>query len=267
MHLLCQGLLGHNSSYFCSSIPLQYLIVTYHISVFARTNFPLTCSPSDAMRDRVTSPSHCIAHIAISVTNRHSLYHFPLYRTTSNFIHTRVSPLYGGPRSSLQWDEANIALTELQKDSQMKITEPKTPYVRYNPELDEVEGGTRRLLSDYTCHSLWTMQTQISRRSILEGLPHHHPPHQFQWNPLLRVVPRSPRESGRDARAAAARAAARVLAFLLLTSRVARSRRRAAMMSLCLPKVRSVSISYPLPEGDPLNPISGSQLLPSTTHS
>jgi len=40
----------------------------------------------------------------------------------------------------LQWDEANLALTELQKDSQMKITEPKTPYVRYNPELDEVDG-------------------------------------------------------------------------------------------------------------------------------
>jgi len=40
----------------------------------------------------------------------------------------------------LQWDEANIALTELQKDSQMKITEPKTPYVRYNAETDEVEG-------------------------------------------------------------------------------------------------------------------------------
>jgi len=40
----------------------------------------------------------------------------------------------------LQWDEENIALTELQKDSQMKITEPKTPYVRYNAELDLVEG-------------------------------------------------------------------------------------------------------------------------------
>jgi len=44
------------------------------------------------------------------------------------------------PQHSLQWDEANIALTEMQKDSQMKITEPKTPYVRYNAELDEVEG-------------------------------------------------------------------------------------------------------------------------------
>jgi protein phosphatase inhibitor 2 len=42
----------------------------------------------------------------------------------------------------LQWDEENLALTEAQKDSQMKITEPKTPYVRYNAELDELEGGT-----------------------------------------------------------------------------------------------------------------------------
>src|ERR1700733_15084739 len=57
------------------------------------------------------------------------------FRTTFNHICNL-------PRSSLQWDEENIALTELQKDSQMKITEPKTPYVRYNAELDEIEGGT-----------------------------------------------------------------------------------------------------------------------------
>lgn len=43
--------------------------------------------------------------------------------------------------SSLQWDEENIALTEIQKDSLMKITEPKTPYVRYNAETDTIEGG------------------------------------------------------------------------------------------------------------------------------
>jgi len=40
----------------------------------------------------------------------------------------------------LQWDEENLALTEAQKDSQMKITEPKTPYVRYNADTDEFEG-------------------------------------------------------------------------------------------------------------------------------
>ncbi|KZV94241.1 hypothetical protein EXIGLDRAFT_835118 [Exidia glandulosa HHB12029] len=39
----------------------------------------------------------------------------------------------------LTWDEENLALTEIQKDSLMKITEPKTPYVRYNALTDEVE--------------------------------------------------------------------------------------------------------------------------------
>jgi protein phosphatase inhibitor 2 len=42
---------------------------------------------------------------------------------------------------SLQWDEENIALTEIQKDSLMKIDEPKTPFVRYNAETDTIEGG------------------------------------------------------------------------------------------------------------------------------
>jgi len=42
--------------------------------------------------------------------------------------------------SHLSWDEENLALTEIQKDSLMKITEPKTPYVRYNALMDEVEG-------------------------------------------------------------------------------------------------------------------------------
>ncbi|KAI9485208.1 MAG: hypothetical protein EXX96DRAFT_544268 [Benjaminiella poitrasii] len=38
----------------------------------------------------------------------------------------------------LRWDEANIELTEAQKDSTMKVNEPKTPYVRYNAETDQV---------------------------------------------------------------------------------------------------------------------------------
>lgn len=45
----------------------------------------------------------------------------------------------------LTWDEENLALTEVQKDSLMKITEPKTPYVRYNAETDEVEGFSSTL--------------------------------------------------------------------------------------------------------------------------
>ncbi|GAA6023744.1 hypothetical protein JCM8202_003162 [Rhodotorula sphaerocarpa] len=38
----------------------------------------------------------------------------------------------------LAWDEVNLSMNDLQKDSTMKITEPKTPYVRYNAETDEV---------------------------------------------------------------------------------------------------------------------------------
>lgn len=38
----------------------------------------------------------------------------------------------------LKWDEANLELTEAQKDSTMKVDEPKTPYVRYNADTDQV---------------------------------------------------------------------------------------------------------------------------------
>lgn len=55
---------------------------------------------------------------------------------------------------SLQWDEENLALTEIQKDSLMKITEPKTPYVRYNAETDTVEGGTNLYLPNFPCAGL-----------------------------------------------------------------------------------------------------------------
>jgi protein phosphatase inhibitor 2 len=68
----------------------------------------------------------------------------PLPRSASNHkpkgILKNAPPLPGAVGHSLQWDEANLALTEIQKDSLMKITEPKTPYVRYNAETDEVEG-------------------------------------------------------------------------------------------------------------------------------
>ncbi|KAH8929112.1 hypothetical protein BT69DRAFT_1256610 [Atractiella rhizophila] len=41
--------------------------------------------------------------------------------------------------TTLQWDEQNIEENEAQRTERMKITEPKTPYVRYNPETDTVE--------------------------------------------------------------------------------------------------------------------------------
>ncbi|TDL29669.1 hypothetical protein BD410DRAFT_780145 [Rickenella mellea] len=68
----------------------------------------------------------------------------PLPRSASNpkpkGILKNAPPTPGSGQHSLQWDEQNLALTEIQKDSLMKITEPKTPYVRYNAETDEIEG-------------------------------------------------------------------------------------------------------------------------------
>ncbi|KAK7470295.1 hypothetical protein VKT23_001726 [Stygiomarasmius scandens] len=68
----------------------------------------------------------------------------PLPRSASNpkpkGILKNAPQAPGSGQHNLQWDEENIALTEIQKDSLMKITEPKTPYVRYNAETDEIEG-------------------------------------------------------------------------------------------------------------------------------
>ncbi|KAJ7887486.1 hypothetical protein B0H14DRAFT_2695013 [Mycena olivaceomarginata] len=82
----------------------------------------------------------------------------PLPRSASNpkpkgiLKNTPQAPGSGG--HSLQWDEENLALTEIQKDSLMKITEPKTPYVRYNAETDTVEGEIPNL--DLNGQYVWT---------------------------------------------------------------------------------------------------------------
>ncbi|KAF8622086.1 hypothetical protein AX15_007230 [Amanita polypyramis BW_CC] len=81
----------------------------------------------------------------------------PLHRSASHQKPKGI--LKNAPHSqstahSLQWDEENLALTEIQKDSLMKITEPKTPFVRYNPETDEVEGEIPNLdLGGRRCES------------------------------------------------------------------------------------------------------------------
>ncbi|KAI9105489.1 hypothetical protein DFS34DRAFT_599651 [Phlyctochytrium arcticum] len=46
------------------------------------------------------------------------------------------------PMRGIHWDEDNIMLTEAQKNATMKITEPKTPYIRYDSANDMVLGST-----------------------------------------------------------------------------------------------------------------------------
>lgn len=57
----------------------------------------------------------------------------------TTLLHGRtLTPTYICIYSRLKWDEANLELNEEQKDSTMKIDEPKTPYIRYDPETDQV---------------------------------------------------------------------------------------------------------------------------------
>ncbi|KAI0787205.1 hypothetical protein BC629DRAFT_1515589 [Irpex lacteus] len=72
----------------------------------------------------------------------HTPHQPPMSRSNSKpkGILKNAPPNGAGGQQHLQWDEENLALTEAQKDSQMKITEPKTPYVRYDAETDTVEG-------------------------------------------------------------------------------------------------------------------------------
>ncbi|KAF2841177.1 hypothetical protein M501DRAFT_1000341 [Patellaria atrata CBS 101060] len=53
------------------------------------------------------------------------------------------TPIYTHPDETsprLKWDEANLYLTEQERDSTMKITEPKTPYAGgYDPTEDDAE--------------------------------------------------------------------------------------------------------------------------------
>ncbi|KAK7555528.1 hypothetical protein IWX49DRAFT_56179 [Phyllosticta citricarpa] len=60
----------------------------------------------------------------------------PSRRQSTTPLHSQVDE--NSPR--LKWDEANLYLTEQQRDSTMKITEPKTPYAKqYDPAEDEEE--------------------------------------------------------------------------------------------------------------------------------
>ncbi|KAF9236227.1 hypothetical protein BU15DRAFT_89272 [Melanogaster broomeanus] len=110
----------------------------------------------------------------------------PLRRSASNpkpkGILKTAAPQTPGQQHSLQWDEDNLALTEVQKDSLMKITEPKTPYVRYNAETDEIEGDIpdlnlgARASSPTSCSPRSTSPTSMvasgpsSRRTSLSSL-------------------------------------------------------------------------------------------------
>ncbi|KAI9647458.1 hypothetical protein NHQ30_003843 [Ciborinia camelliae] len=104
----------------------------------------------------ITSPKHVAIPPAISPLTGISDKDVTLQNTLQNAGHRRSSSGSNRPirrQSSgsahrdddnnnmrLQWDEANLYLTEQEKSSTMKINEPKTPYAKhYDPAEDEEE--------------------------------------------------------------------------------------------------------------------------------
>ncbi|WWC73441.1 uncharacterized protein I206_107411 [Kwoniella pini CBS 10737] len=110
------------------------------------------------------------------------------------------------PGEHLQWDEANIALTEIQKDSLMKITEPKTPYVRYDAVNDRVLDGDIPGFDLETDQPPKSPLTPLSpNRASLPPTPNstaENTIYNSQQRPPLDATPRRPSSSGSSSRSA-----------------------------------------------------------------
>ncbi|ODO00608.1 hypothetical protein L198_02928 [Cryptococcus wingfieldii CBS 7118] len=96
----------------------------------------------------------------------------------------------------LQWDEANIALTEIQKDSLMKIDEPKTPYVRYDAVNDQVLPNDGEIPSfDLEADNPRSPTTPLSPRKSLPTSP-DQTRHNTALNAAPQDAPRRPSSTG-----------------------------------------------------------------------
>ncbi|KAJ3088412.1 hypothetical protein HK102_008806 [Quaeritorhiza haematococci] len=69
------------------------------------------------------------------------------------------------PAPRIRWDEDNIMMTEAQKSATMKITEPKTPYIHYNHETDEILGNTGSIPPMELTSAIENASSALGRRS------------------------------------------------------------------------------------------------------
>ncbi|KAF5668105.1 hypothetical protein FHETE_5371 [Fusarium heterosporum] len=90
-----------------------------------------------------TSPSHDASHTDKEVTIANTQINAGHRRSSSGARPTGsrrqsgVNAADNEPSQRLKWDEANLYLTEQERSSTMKITEPKTPYAKhYDPAED-----------------------------------------------------------------------------------------------------------------------------------
>jgi protein phosphatase inhibitor 2 len=72
----------------------------------------------------------------------------------------------------IRWDEDNIRITEAQKDSTMKVTEPKTPYIHYDLDSDHAYTNgiapfeLEQAMSNIRTSSQSSIITEASEKSV-----------------------------------------------------------------------------------------------------
>ncbi|KAL7934108.1 hypothetical protein V8C35DRAFT_303224 [Trichoderma chlorosporum] len=111
--------------------------------ILKNPSFNAPNSPEEA-RDKSSNKEVTLANTQINAGHRRSSSGAGSRRHSSNSIN---DPADSAQR--LKWDEANLYLTEQERTSTMKITEPKTPYAKhYDPTEDpsdddeeEAQGG------------------------------------------------------------------------------------------------------------------------------
>ncbi|KAI9356204.1 hypothetical protein DFJ73DRAFT_958340 [Zopfochytrium polystomum] len=108
--------------------------------------------PAPPLPSLQTSSIQPPASSSSSLTSSRAAYSGPHLPTASSSASQRVGaskPIKKGilksssdraPPTRLRWDEDNLMITEAQKDAKDKITEPKTPFIHYNIDTDEISG-------------------------------------------------------------------------------------------------------------------------------
>ncbi|KAJ3274465.1 hypothetical protein HDV01_002593 [Terramyces sp. JEL0728] len=71
-------------------------------------------------------------------------------------------------QKGIRWDEDNLAITEAQKDSTMKILEPKTPYIHYDASMDELKGTSSQGVPPMELERAINLQNSLKRENSQE---------------------------------------------------------------------------------------------------
>ncbi|KAE9970555.1 hypothetical protein BLS_004869 [Venturia inaequalis] len=127
-----RGILKNNSSYNAGSAQPSPELIQRALSPVQRPELARELSEKELVLQNTLQNAGPAAHRRSSSARGP-----PSRRQSGTSLNGQIED-ENSPR--LKWDEANLYLTEQQRDSTMKIDEPKTPYAKqYDPTEDEEE--------------------------------------------------------------------------------------------------------------------------------